>query len=396
MTLDPPSRMTGPRTVHTSLAAGGARRTRRDSRAMAEPGLQRPQAPEASERLAMRRRLPDGRTCEHRLSPAEHRELHLRLLHRHSDGYVELAAGRRWPNGRLQISTRRDPASFLPVGASGRREWLGDLLARADGYAARGLEVFVAPAVRAEPHAAKDAVAHTRALWVDVDGPERLGVLRQFVRERPAHLIVETGGSGGVHAYWLLDRPLPATSVKGETGEVGEPIERAHRRLIHRLGADPACRDRSRVLRLAGTVNHKSGAKARIVWADLSAPGYDPAALVGELPDPPDAPRPTRHTDAHFDDPYRAIAPAEYTRHLTGRSPNRAGFVRCPMPGHRDTHPSCHVGEPGEGWYCFGCGTGGGIYDMASAVLGGPTGPALRGEEFKRARELVVERFGGR
>jgi hypothetical protein len=36
------------------------------------------------------------------------------------------------------------------------------------------------------------------------------------------------------------------------------------------------------------------------------------------------------------------------------------------------------------------CGASGGIYDLASLVLDGPAGRALRGEDFKRARELVL------
>jgi RepB DNA-primase from phage plasmid len=377
------------------LLPGGRSPGRPDRQAMAAAATEpRTGSPIEAETLRWRVSVTGGRLIDAVVTPAAHRELHLRLLHGHTDGYVELAAGRRWPNGRLGITTRRDPDSFLPGGAGGERNWLDGLLALAGAHLARGREVFVAPAVRSQRRAAKDAVAHTRVLWVDVDDPDRLPALREFLRERPAHLVVRTGGSGGVHAYWLLDRPLPATSVKGATGEADEPIERAHRRLIHRLGADPACRDRSRVLRLAGTRNYKTGAYARSAWADLALPGYAVEALVGDLPDPPDTPpvRPVRAVDV--DDPSRSIAPAEYAHRLTGQAPNRAGFIRCPIPGHRDTHPSCHVGEAGEGWYCHACGRGGGIYDMASAVLGGPTGPALRGEDFKRARALVVQLFG--
>ena len=61
-----------------------------------------------------------------------------------------------------------------------------------------------------------------------------------------------------MHAYWKLDQPLPATRVIEATGELVEPIERAHLRVIHHLGtgedgkpnvADPACAERSRVMR---------------------------------------------------------------------------------------------------------------------------------------------------
>jgi hypothetical protein len=41
------------------------------------------------------------------------------------------------------------------------------------------------------------------------------------------------------------------------------------------------------------------------------------------------------------------------------------------------------------------CGAAGGIYDLASIVLGGQYGRGqLHGEAFRRARELVAQTFG--
>ena len=40
------------------------------------------------------------------------------------------------------------------------------------------------------------------------------------------------------------------------------------------------------------------------------------------------------------------------------------------------------------------CGARGAIYDLASVLLGGPWGPQLRGEAFKRARAYVIDVFG--
>lgn len=75
---------------------------------------------------------------------------------------------------------------------------------------------------------------------------------------------------------------------------------------------------------------------------------------------------------------------------------NRAGFVRCPAPGHEDRHPSCRIGgEDPTLWRCFACEAAGSIYDAASIRLGGPFGHGrLRGEDFKRARALVIELYG--
>ena len=207
-----------------------------------------------------------------------------------------------------------------------------------------------------------------------------------------------------MHAYWKLDRALPATIVIESTGELVEPIERAHLRLIHHLGtdahgkpnvADPACAERSRVMRLAGSVNGKTRGHARILEADLVLPAYPIGQLVGDLPDPATyAPvRPsTRTTNT---DPYKQIGPREYFERLAGIVVPRDGLVNC--PAHEDRVPSCSVGtDASQGWRCHAgtCGARGAIYDLASVLLGGPWGPQLRGEAFKRARAYVIDTFG--
>ena len=264
----------------------------------------------------------------------------------------------------------------------------------------------VAPRTRAA--GGKDAVHATRWLWIDLDHPDRLDGLWAFLAERPCQLLIASGSPGHVHAYWKLDRPLPARHTT-PSGTETEPIERAHDRIIHALGtgpdgrpdvADPACRERARLMRLAGTTNHKSGTAARIVEADLALPAYPLAELVGDLPDPPTSPpaqkrRATRPTA----DPYKLITPPEYFHRLAGITVPRGGDVSCPVPAHRDTHPSCSVGaRPEQGWRCHAasCGARGAIYDLASVIDGGPWGPALRGDAFTRARARVVATFGVR
>lgn len=141
--------------------------------------------------LAMKLRLRDGRTYDGTVTPERHRRLHLGLLHADSDGYVELAAGPRIA-GRLRVRTRKDPGHFLPGGATATPSWLDALLALADRHATAGDEVFVAPAVRAGRGASKAHVHHTRWLWIDVDGPDGLPAVRQLVRRKPAHLVIES------------------------------------------------------------------------------------------------------------------------------------------------------------------------------------------------------------
>jgi hypothetical protein len=150
------------------------------------------------------------------------------------------------------------------------------------------------------------------------------------------------------------------------------------------------------VLRLAGTVNFKTGQFARIIDANLALPPYEPARLIGDLPDPPQAgavEATIQRREGRGDDPYKHIPAPTYFPLLAGITvPARGGLVRCPV--HDDEHPSCSVSAREPVWKCHACGAGGTIYDLASAVLGGPTGVDLRGEAFKRARAYVIDLLG--
>jgi hypothetical protein len=88
------------------------------------------------------------------------------------------------------------------------------------------------------------------------------------------------------------------------------------------------------------------------------------------------------------DDPLRRIPPAVYVEVLTGLAVARNRKVSCPW--HEDRVPSLHVYErPEQGWYCFGCGRGGSIYDLAAELYG----LRPRGREFLQLRALLSERF---
>lgn len=363
-------------------------------------------------------RVQDGRVYDGPLDHQHQRRLHLRMLHEHNGGYVELAAGHRPAGGKVQITTRRREDHYLPGGQAGHDTWLEDLDDLAASHDRRDDEVFVGVAMRTKRSGDKDAVHGSWWLWVDIDNPDRLDALDAFCNRpvatwtgspedpnawlRTPHLVVESAGSGGRHAYWRLATPLPALEVNSHTGEVIEPIERANGRLVWALGvdehgkpdvADVACRDRSRVLRLAGTRNFKTGAYARIIWADLWRGGYDLDELVGDLPDAShragvrkikDRPRHDSDRDNHRD-----IPAVVYFERLAGiRVPER-GLVQCPSPAHQDRSPSCSVGD--TWWNCFGCGAGGTAVDLASILDGGPIGDDLRGEDFKRALQRVKD-----
>jgi CHC2 zinc finger len=80
-------------------------------------------------------------------------------------------------------------------------------------------------------------------------------------------------------------------------------------------------------------------------------------------------------------DPLLLVPPSVYFERLTGLRVGRSGKLRCFF--HDDRHPSLHVyPEAGRGWYCFGCGRGGSVYDLAALLWGRKT----RGGDFLELR----------
>jgi len=232
--------------------------------------LNRPTVASGEVRLPCRVRLADGRTFTGNLPARKHRALQLGLLHAESEGLVELTPGTRPAGAKVDIDRRKHACHYLPGGAGAKSdEWLERMLEHAarivaGEYAYRRFdhgpreEAFVGVAPRTRPQGSKHAVAHTRFLWVDIDKPGELPALWALLAERPCHLLVESAGSGGMHAYWKLAEPLPAVSVDGESGERVEWIKRANLRLVYRIGtgpdgrpsvADEMCAEQARVMR---------------------------------------------------------------------------------------------------------------------------------------------------
>ncbi|MCA1680158.1 MAG: hypothetical protein LC790_15780 [Actinobacteria bacterium] len=149
------------------------------------------------------------------------------------------------------------------------------------------------------------------------------------------------------------------------------------------------------ILRPPGTANFKHTPAVAVVaqriqpWRRVSA-----RRLVGELDDPPAraTPRAERRDvgDISDDDGLRQLAPAVYVQALTGLSVRRDGKVSCPFHGE-DRSPSLHVYEdPAAGWYCYGCGRGGSIFDLGAQVFGLST----RGREFTQLRTRLQATLG--
>ena len=297
-------------------------------------------------------------------------ELYLNALYgaEPAGAYVELR-GRRPTGGMGQV--------FYPVREVGK-------VAAAIRRRGPATDVYVGVAPRSREQGTRAAIEHVHVLWADCDGELAVAALRAF---RPLPAIVVASGSGSnVHAYWPLLSPLAASHA-----------ERANRRLAHALGADVRCADAARILRPPETFNHKGEAPAPVVLRRCKVEVFEPAEVVGHLPDPaPElAPKPhgaqrgaVRHAPGV--DPLLEIAPAVYVEMLTGERPHRDGKIRCPLPDHEDRTPSCAVyDDPEQGWYCFGCGRGGSIYDLAAAV----SGIGTRGEDFKRLQTWIAQRL---
>ena len=127
----------------------------------------------------------------------------------------------------------------------------------------------------------------------------------------------------------------------------------------------------------------------RYEWIDRDVPLAPlPAWLVKAKPKPKRDLQTCRPTMA---DPVMEISPAIYVPALTGREPNRVGFIVCPL--HNDTDPSLKVYDDAErGWFCFGCERGGTIIDLAGA-LAGLDGP-IRSRDFLAILDYLRGRFG--
>jgi len=122
-----------------------------------------------------------------------------------------------------------------------------------------GEEVYVGAAPRHGSDGTKAGVLRTNALWTDLDfkdGHTRESRLEQLRKLScvPA-LGVATGG--GLQHYWLLERPA-------ESPDELERVELVMRHLAAAMGGDPV-HDRSRVMRVPGTFNHKYGEPRPVV-----------------------------------------------------------------------------------------------------------------------------------
>jgi hypothetical protein len=278
--------------------------------------------------------------------------------------------------GLLEVRARRAEGSMLQrfYRASRLREAADELLelgARTD--------VYVGCAPRLRPAGDRTALGRVWTLWADCDGDESVARLEELA---PAPAVVVRSGTGAnVHAYWPLVRPLAPAEATA-----------ANHRLAEVLGADSRSADATRILRVPGTCNFKHDPPRAVMLERFRRTRrFTVAELVATAAIGTPTPA-TVCTDATAspvdDDPLRRVAPAVYVAVLTGQALGRDGKVSCPF--HEDRTPSLHVYARAEqGWYCFGCGRGGSIYDLAAELYGLPA----RGRGFVRLRALLQQRF---
>jgi hypothetical protein len=222
-------------------------------------------------------------------------------------------------------------------------------------------DVYAGVLPRFDFRGGRDALRYGRIVWADCDAEGAVEALHRF-RPGPT-FVLRSGGLAGqsprLHAWWVLEH-LWAPAA----------IEKANRRIAHHLGSDDRVCDAARILRLPGTLNHKTTPARAVVctWVGESVPL---GRIVSALPDP----EPTRLQRAARTvprDETLALIPADvYVPALCGRDVGHNGKVRCPL--HADgmeRTPSLHVYDGDAGWYCFGCGVGGDVISFAAALWG--------------------------
>lgn len=227
-----------------------------------------------------------------------------------------------------------------------------------------------------------DLVPDGAVVWVDCDTDDSVAKLERFTPQ--PSIVIASGTAGHRHAYWLLREPWPISD-----------IERANRLLVNALGGDRACVDAPRILR-PPSLNHTQNTPAAVrVLRCRPSERYpldcleDVAGMVPWVPGTRCADlRPVQRRRDSVGDPLLRLEPAAYLRRLAGVTVPLNRKVRCPF--HDDQTPSLHVYiEPTRGWYCFGCGRGGSIYDFAAHLWE----ITPRGEGFAELRSRLSGRF---
>jgi hypothetical protein len=266
---------------------------------------------------------------------------------------------------------------------------------------ARAGDVYVGMAPR-KPHLSKRtgrqfggsaAVERAWILSADCDTDRALDLLAAFTP--PPTFIVASGsrtdGSerAKVHAHWQLREPVKR-----------QDFESAKKRIAAALKSDKAICDAARVMRLPGSVNHKSGRVVELVEHHpdrvyvarevlANTPELDSVRQVGPRRETPDNAR----SNGVLRQRQEQFSPRDYVRDLAGIEVNERGYAKCPF--HDDNGPSlkCYP-DASEGWFCHGaCQVGGDIYTFYAKLLGIEQ-RELHGSTFIRVWNLLRTFYG--
>jgi hypothetical protein len=204
-------------------------------------------------------------------------------------------------------------------------------------------DAYVGPLPRMRRSGRCDAVADGCVAWVDCDDQDSLEALEHF--EVPPSLVIASGTDGHCHAYWSLSHPVPPGA-----------IERANRRLAATLGSDPAVAHANAVMRLPGTLNHKTEPPTPVRVVAQRPGTVDLQTLLAVCRNLPKAQAPPPAPRTPSSSPLASVPPEEYVGVLLGVEVPPSRKVRCPGP-HEDRTPSLHVYPTAErGWFCLAVG----------------------------------------
>ena len=239
---------------------------------------------------------------------------------------IAMIAGSEPASSFLNIRTLRPPANrFVPVRQLDKAVEL--ILDQA-----RHRDVYIATCPREREDGTAGAVARAHCVWVDCDNASSVERLRAF-QPRPS-LVIRSGSDDGetpcMHAWWQLAEPVPAGWAR-----------RATRRLARAFGADVKCAEPARLLRPAGSLNHKHTPPRPVECVFLESAAYELVEIVGGLEDEPESARaPLRVIEGgagSTDGLVRSVAEAQVGERNQGCSGRlavprrRGGLARSPM-----------------------------------------------------------------
>jgi hypothetical protein len=128
-----------------------------------------------------------------------------------------------------------------------------------------------------------DQVMSFGAVAFDLDmpgiDPEKLAAdVLAFIRTtkipEPAAIVVT--GKKGIHLWWLFERRIPAAADSRRRRVVSQLVT-----TLKRFGADPACVDAARVMRLPGSIHGETGLECRVIhWTEARVDFEDFFAAV--------------------------------------------------------------------------------------------------------------------